>query len=130
MRAWPDETASFPTTQTASATRAAGSFAMSKINEPTHESVNKPAPVAPVAPVAQPAKKSKKQSQPLPPLPFEERLARGCFDLKEVAQRCSCSKSAIDKDAREGRLAVVKMGGRTRVLGPELARFMNTKRGE
>jgi hypothetical protein len=79
------------------------------------------------APVAQPAK-IKKPRKPLRPLTLEERLLHGCFSIPEVAQLCECSVSSINKDLREGRLTAVKMGGRTRILGPELTRYRSTER--
>jgi hypothetical protein len=68
--------------------------------------------------------------KPLAPLTIAERLECGCFSLPQSAQLACCSVSSLHKAAREGRLEFVKMGGCTRIRGPELSRYMNTKRGE
>ena len=86
---------------------------------------HKPAKAAKAAPAAQPAKTPRK---PLEPLTIEQRFAIGCFDIREAAQLCSCSPRAIIDDIDAGRLAAQKLGGRVRILGPELVRHMNTPR--
>jgi excisionase family DNA binding protein len=76
------------------------------------------------------ARPAKKQRKPLRPLTIAERLEVGNFTLPEAAQLCACGISSLHKAVREGRLEFVKMGGCTRIRGPELSRYMNTKRGE
>ncbi len=85
----------------------------------------KPARAAKAAPAAQPAKTPRK---PLEPLTHEQRLERGCFEVKEVARLCACGVRSIYQDIDEGRLAAKKLGGRVRILGPDLVKFMNTPR--
>jgi hypothetical protein len=70
---------------------------------------------------------AKKQRKSLAPLTDEQRFATGVFTIPEAARFCACSISSINKDIREKRLAIVKHGRRTRILGPALASFM---RGE
>ena len=94
---------------------------------PVAKKSRKPARAAKAAPAAQPAK-TKIPRKPLEPLTHEQRLERGCFEVKEVAQLCACSERIIYQDIADGYLRAVKMHGRVRVLGPDLARFMNTPR--
>jgi hypothetical protein len=89
-----------------------------------------PPPRKPRKPLAPPTKHKSGKRKPLAPLTIAERLECGCFSLPQSAQLACCSVSSLHKAAREGRLEFVKMGGCTRVRGPELSRYMNTKRGE
>jgi hypothetical protein len=70
-----------------------------------------------------PAKKSRKTNYTL-----NERLAaNGNFTIAESATLCACSISTIYKYIREKRLAVVKRGYSTRIVGQSLVSLM---RGE
>jgi hypothetical protein len=72
-----------------------------------------------------PAKKPRNSLKPV--ITLEDRFVCGNFRIKETAAICGCSVSSINKYIREGKLAVVKLGGCTCIPGPSLARF---KRGE
>jgi hypothetical protein len=98
-----------------------------RIEESTsHESIE----AAPVAETTAPARRKSGKRKPLKPPTLDERFAFGNFTIPEAAGFCCCSISTLHKAEREHRLEFVKNGGCTRIRGPELARYTNTKRGE
>lgn len=110
---------------------------MSNIQEQIHESVVEAAD----APEDAPAKKPRKLRAPRAPKPvktftpvdcfsIEERLKHGSFIVDEACRLAACGRSSLYKDAREGRLTLTKIGGRTRVYGPELARYLAGRKGK
>jgi hypothetical protein len=55
-----------------------------------------------------------------------DRLEYGKLSVDETCALSNCSRSQFYRDVRAGRVAVVKTGKKTNVLGPEAKRYAAT----
>lgn len=120
-----------------------------RIEESTDHESAEAAPVAeagaPVVETVEPvARKPRKPRAPrgpqsakpkvLPPeavaITLETRLKFGFLTINEACALAMCGRSSLYADARKGLLTLTKKGGRQRVFGPEMVRYLSAKSAE
>lgn len=76
------------------------------------------------APATSPALQSDIRQRHNAGFPLEDRLKCGWFSIEEACDLKGCSRSTFYADARAGLVSYKKHGRRSRVHGPELAKYL------